>query len=131
MRVSTYTFIDSFEVSTKVAVVTDTCDLPQWLRDFMVPVTPDDLRMALLRYPDSLIRKLEMSPKQLLRRVPSTHTLCTLRQGCMGWDERACQRLDTNLCPLLNLSDGDDEPHEDITRLVNLLRDGYQLAQVI
>lgn len=119
------TILDKFKAKYKVAEVIHT-GLPEWV-DLLVPVVPaSEIRMALDRYSEPLIRSFQYTPDQCLDRVPAVDRICQVRKGCFGWKEK-CLDLKKNTCALLTVGE-DPNLYTDLSSLVNLWRDDYYVV---
>ena len=119
------TVLDKFKAKWKVAEV-EYSGLPEWVDLLVAPVPAGDLRLALDRYAEPLLRSFRYTPAECLDRVPTTSRTCMVYKGCFGWDEKKCLNLKKNTCQLLLI--GPDENSTDLTVLVNLWREGYYVV---
>ena len=121
--------LDEFDGRHGIAQVEYT-EAPEWLESLITEVDQNDVRLALDRYAVPLLLKIRYNPKQCLERVPPEHLQCTLWDGCFGWVPKQCMNYRTNTCELLRVPDAQGEHSVELTQIVNLWRDGYNVVRV-
>ncbi len=124
-----FTVVDKYQVKYKIAEV-EHSDLPSWVQGLIPDVDRKDVRYALDRYADPLVRKFPYTPAQCLDRIGQVYKLCAIRKGCFGWRLDKCSNLKTNTCALLVMPGKDDSESAQLTELVNLWRDECQVISV-
>lgn len=122
--VQKFTVMDKFEAKYKIAEI-EYSGLPPWVSVLIPMVDRLDVRFAIDRHVNPLVRKLQFTPSECLDRLEHNSKLCTLRKGCFGWRVGKCTDLKRNTCDLLVIPGATEEESSQLTELVNLWRDRY------
>lgn len=115
--------LDSHGVKYEIAQV-EYSGLPGWVDHLVTHCTDTEIRYALDRYADRLVREFRYTPKQALDRIPQEHRRCAIWDGCVAWRESECLNLKKNVCRLLEMPADTLEVRAALTDLVNLWREG-------
>ena len=121
------TILDKFQAKYKVAHI-EHSGLPEWASLLIPEVPENELRLALDRYAEPLVRSFRYTPDQCLDRVPSPDRVCGVRKGCFGWKPEKCTNLKRNTCELLSIQGSSEMESTELTAIVNLWRDSHYVV---
>lgn len=120
---------DKFDLFYQIAQV-EYENLPSWVEPFIARVSQTNIRFALDRYADPLVRELRYTPKEVLDRVPTEHKKCQIWDTCASRRELECLNMKKNVCRVYEAPAPTPEQRVELTDLMNLWRDGWNVVTV-
>lgn len=127
----TFTVLDRYKVKYPIVQVELDPGLPEWVDSLITQCEAQDIRYALDRYADPLVRKIRYTPRQALDRIPDEYRKCTQYKGCLMWNEKDCMNLKKQTCMMFEAGGATPEIRMALTDLVNLWRDGHNVVVVV